>query len=138
MNPPRSRNSDAMGVIIKVIIAGVFVSLCLMLYRCNSVGSGWATVTRAMAQHQGDPSPRSPVLIKGTHWCNYVVLGLPSRDGTHPYDWIILDATPGGDLIRNPLDGHFVLTCAYLADLQRQVSVDRAVHRFLAARCLKS
>ena len=41
-------------------------------------------------------------------------------------------------MIKNPDNGHFILTCSYLADLERQVSVDRAVHQFLAERCLKN
>ena len=56
------------GVALKVIIASVFGFLCLLLYRCNSVGSAWATLNVAMAQHQGDRDVRSPVLIKGMHW----------------------------------------------------------------------
>ena len=138
MNPPGFRNSDTARVVIKTIIASAFGFMCLVLYRCNSVGSSWATLSAAMAQHQGDHRPYSPVLIRGTHWWNYAVLGIPSQIQTHPYDWIILDSTPGGDLIKNPVDGHFVLTCSYLADLEGQVSLDRDVHRFLAARCLKS
>lgn len=138
MNLPGSRNSDTAGVIIKVIIASVSGFLCLLLYRCNSVGSGWATLNAAMAQHQGDRDARSPVLIKGARWWNYVLLGLLSQDRTYPYDWIIVDSTPGGSVIKNPDNGHFILTCSYLSDLERQVSVDRAVHQFLAERCLKT
>jgi hypothetical protein len=138
MNPFGSHSSDTAGVTIKVIIASVFGFLCLLLYRCNSVGSGWATLNVAMARHQGDRDPRSPVLIKGAHWWSYVLLGLPSQDRTYPYDWIIVDSTPGGSVIKNPDDGRFILTCSYLADLERQVSVDRAVHRFLAGRCSRN
>ena len=138
MNPLGFRNSDPAGVVIKIIITSAFGFMCLVLYRCNSVGSSWATLNAAMAQHQGDRGPHSPVLTRGTHWWDYVLLGLPSQERTYPYDWIILDSTPGGNVIKTPDDGHFILTCSYLGDLERQVSVDRAVHRFLAARCLQN
>jgi hypothetical protein len=55
MNPPGLRNSDSAGVVIKTIIAGAFGFMCLVLYRCNSVGSSWATLSAAMAQHCSCP-----------------------------------------------------------------------------------
>jgi hypothetical protein len=122
----------------KVIIASIFGFLCFVFYKNNAVGSGWAILNAAVAHHQNDLEPHSPVIVRGAHWWNYVLLGLPSQDRTHPYDWIIVDSTPGGNVMKTPDDGHFILTCAYLAELERQVAVDRAVHRFLAARCLQN
>jgi hypothetical protein len=87
--------SDRVGVTIKFIIACVFGVLLLFLYRQNSEGSAWSAVTMAMVRHQSDRAPQSPLLIKGAHWWNYVVLGVPSADRTYPYEWIILDSTPG-------------------------------------------
>lgn len=138
MKSVSSGNSDTAGVLIRVIITSVLGVLFLLLYRCDSVGSASSTLTIAMTQHQGDRDPQAPLLIKGAHRWNYVVLGVPSQGRTHPYEWIIVDSTPGGGLIKNPDNGHFALTCSYLEDLERQVSVDRAVHRFLAGRCIRS
>ena len=129
---------DPVGVGIKIVIAGVFGLLFLFLYRQNSEGSAWSEVTMAMARHQGDRAPLSPLLIRGAHWWSYVVLGVPSADRTYPYEWVILDSTPGGRVITSSPDGHFMLKCSYLVDLERQVSVARAVHRYLVARCQRS
>lgn len=124
--------------IFKMVMVGIFGSLVFIIYRANAVGSGWASLTAAMAHHQDDPRPLAPVVVKNVPWSSYTLLGWPSQNHEAKYDWIILDSTPGGDILKMPPDGNFVVTCAYLADLTTKVNIDPAVHGFLAAQCSKS
>jgi hypothetical protein len=126
------------GVTLKVPIVGILGYLSFLFYQENAVGSAWASLNAAVAHHQDDPKPLSPVIVKGARWSSYVLLGWPSQGRAHQYEWIILDSTPGGSVMKTPTDGQFILTCSYLADLETKVTVDRAVHRFLAARCSKN
>ena len=121
--------------IFKIVLLSAFAYLCFTLYRTNAVGSGWASLTAAVMHHQDDPKPLSPVVVENVPWSSYVLLGLPSLRPEEKYDWIILDSTPGGDVMRTPPDGNIVVDCAYLANLATKLSINRTVHQFLAARC---
>jgi len=94
----------------------------------------WANLTAAAAQHAADRDTHAPVIFRATKG-SYVVLGVPTGARKDPYEWIILNATVRGGVARRPADGHFNLTCSYLADLARQESIDPSVHDFLSARC---
>jgi hypothetical protein len=124
-------------LLLIIAIVGILGCLVFLYHRENDVRSGWASMNAAMAHHQDDPKPLGPVLVKDTQWSDYVLLGWPSKEHAHQYEWIILDSTPGGNVMRTPPNGKFVLPCAYLAKLANQAKIDRTVQAFLAGRCSK-
>ena len=104
-------------------------------YENIAVKKAWVDLAAAAHTHAGDLDVHGPVIVSRESGINHVVLGIPSGSRIEPFEWIIIDATPGGLIMRNPMEGHFVLTCSYLADLTGKVRVDSAVRKFLSARC---
>ena len=99
----------------------------------SKVGS--ASLTWVADRHAGDRDVHTPVVVHQDKGERYTFLGVPSGIRGDPYEWIILDATPGWLVMKRPYDGHFAVKCAYLADLERQVSIHRGVRKFLSDRC---
>jgi hypothetical protein len=94
-----------------------------------------AALGEAAGRHIADRDPHVPVIFRQVKGSRHVLLGVPSGIREDPYEWIIIDSTVGGGVATHPWDGHFELTCSYLADLTRKESIDPAVHDFLSARC---
>ena len=118
--------------LLPVLLIGWFVR---GIYRGAAQKSATADVQGVELRHRDDHDKTSPLVVRNELGRPYVMLGLPSGNRDFPRDWIILNATPGGSMVKMPEDGRFELTCAYLASVQRQVEIVAEVDKFLAARC---
>jgi hypothetical protein len=84
-----------------------------VVYETVAVKTAWGNLNEVAARHLGDSDTRTPILVKRDARSSDILLCIPSGDWTSPFEWIILDATPGGLVIENPVDGHFTLACSY-------------------------
>ena len=121
--------------IFSVLLTALFAYAIYIGYENIAVKKAWVDLAAAAHKHAGDLDVHAPVIVGRESGTNYVVLGVPSGSRIEPFEWIILDATPDGLVMRNPVEGHFVLTCSYLAELTSTIHIELAVHKFLAARC---
>jgi len=113
-------------------VCGYFV---ITAWRMSVIKSATAYVQAIWIGYRDDRDKVTPLLIKDERKSRYILLGVPPGNTAHPRDWIIVNATPGGEIVTVPGDGRFAVACSYLTVLQREVNVDRKVGQFLASRC---
>lgn len=128
-------------IFLAMLIIG-FISYYVHFLSGGEIGQAeeWRVLQAIEHKYREGGLPPEPLFVQKASGSEYSALGLPTGDKAWPFAWILLNVEKiddSGPIKILPKDKPFNISCAYVYDLSKKLTIHSEVLVYLKLKCRK-
>jgi hypothetical protein len=129
--------SKPVGILILILIVVAALYGIWHTFHSGELGDkpAWAALQAVELQHRTAVPPAEPLLVEHIGGSDFSAVGLPTGTTEYSFAWLLVSGGGNGPVKIIPQDAHVKVTCGYVSNLKKQLSIQPAAADYLNSIC---